>query len=247
MQENWIGRSRGARFTFRFTDPARTDGLEVYTTRPDTLFGAAFVGVAADHPLAAEVAARSPEAAAFVDACRRGAVSEAEIETAEKLGFDTGLRVRHPFDPALDLPVWIANFILMDYGTGAIFGCPAHDQRDLDFARKYGLPGRPVVLPPGADPSAVEVGEEAWTGPGALFNSGFLDGLDIESAKAAAIARLEADDAGHFFSATHSAKGDRAKDCFAFQFFGHVSGYKSWSNSIHGHTSAGEFSGRTAG
>ena len=196
MQENWIGRSRGARFTFRFTDPARTDGLEVYTTRPDTLFGAAFVGVAADHPLAAEVAARSPEAAAFVDACRRGAVSEAEVETAEKLGFDTGLRVRHPFDPALDLPVWIANFILMDYGTGAIFGCPAHDQRDLDFARKYGLSVRPVVLPPGADPATFEVGEEAWTGPGALFNSGFLDGLDIESAKAAAIARLEADDAG---------------------------------------------------
>jgi leucyl-tRNA synthetase len=152
--------------------------------------------VAAEHPLAAEVAARSPEAAAFIDACRRGAVSEAEIETAEKLGFDTGLRVRHPFDPSLELPVWIANFILMEYGTGAVFGCPAHDQRDLDFARKYGLAVRPVVLPPGADPSAFEVGDEAWTGPGVLFNSGFLDGLDIESAKVAAIARLEADDAG---------------------------------------------------
>jgi leucyl-tRNA synthetase len=184
MQENWIGRSRGARFTFRFTDPARTDGLEVYTTRPDTLFGAAFVGVAADHPLAAEVAARSPEAAAFVDACRRGAVSEAEIETAEKLGFDTGLRVRHPFDPALDLPVWIANFILMDYGTGAIFGCPAHDQRDLDFARKYALPVVPVVKPDDAE--TVEIGAEAYTGPGRAFNSGFLDGLDVEAAKAAA-------------------------------------------------------------
>ncbi len=196
MQENWIGRSRGARFAFHFTDPARPDGLEVYTTRPDTLFGAAFVGVAADHPLAADVAAHNPAAAAFVGACRRGAVSEAEIETAEKLGFDTGLRVRHPFDPGLELPVWIANFILMDYGTGAIFGCPAHDQRDLDFARKYGLPVRPVVLPPGADPSAFEVGEEAWTGGGVVFNSGFLDGLDIESAKAAAIARLEAEGAG---------------------------------------------------
>ena len=196
MQENWIGRSRGARFSFRFTDPARTGGLEVYTTRPDTLFGAAFVGIAAGHPLAAEVAATNPQAAAFVEACRQGAVSEAEIETAEKLGFDTGLKVRHPFDPDLELPVWIANFILMDYGAGAIFGCPAHDQRDLDFARKYGLPVRPVVLPPGADPAAFEVGEEAWTGPGALFNSGFLDGMDIESAKAAAIARLEADGAG---------------------------------------------------
>ena len=196
MQENWIGRSRGARFAFHFTDPARPDGLEVYTTRPDTLFGAAFVGVAADHPLAADVAARNPAAAAFVDACRRGAVSEAEIETAEKLGFDTGLRVRHPFDPSVELPVWIANFILMDYGAGAIFGCPAHDQRDLEFARKYGLPVRPVVLPPGADPATFEVGDEAWTGGGVLFNSGFLDGLDIESAKAAAIARLEAEGAG---------------------------------------------------
>ncbi|MCA6267792.1 MAG: leucine--tRNA ligase, partial [Phenylobacterium sp.] len=196
MQENWIGRSRGARFAFHFTDPARPDGLEVYTTRPDTLFGAAFVGVAADHPLAAEVAARNPAAAAFVDACRRGAVSEAEIETAEKLGFDTGLRVRHPFDPSVELPVWIANFILMDYGAGAIFGCPAHDQRDLEFARKYDLPVRPVVLPPGADPATFEVGDEAWTGSGVLFNSGFLDGLDIESAKAAAIARLEAEGAG---------------------------------------------------
>ena len=196
MQENWIGRSRGARFRFRFTDPSRTQGLEVYTTRPDTLFGAAFVGIAADHPLAAEVAASNPEAAAFVETCRQGAVSEAEIETAEKLGFDTGLKVRHPFDPDQELPVWIANFILMDYGTGAIFGCPAHDQRDLDFARKYGLPVRPVVLPPGADPTAFAVGDEAWTGAGALFNSGFLDGLGIEPAKAAAIARLEADGAG---------------------------------------------------
>ncbi|MCA6281250.1 leucine--tRNA ligase, partial [Phenylobacterium sp.] len=196
MQENWIGRSRGARFAFHFTDPARPDGLEVYTTRPDTLFGAAFVGVAADHPLAADVAARNPAAAAFVETCRRGAVSEAEIETAEKLGFDTGLRVRHPFDPSVELPVWIANFILMDYGAGAIFGCPAHDQRDLEFARKYDLPVRPVVLPPGADPATFEVGDEAWTGSGVLFNSGFLDGLDIESAKAAAIARLEAEGAG---------------------------------------------------
>jgi leucyl-tRNA synthetase len=196
MQENWIGRSRGARFRFRFTDPNRTQGLEVYTTRPDTLFGAAFVGIAADHPLAAEIAASNPEAAAFVEACRQGAVSEAEIETAEKLGFDTGLKVRHPFDPDQELPVWIANFILMDYGTGAIFGCPAHDQRDLDFARKYGLPVRPVVLPPGADPASFTVGDEAWTGAGALFNSGFLDGLGIEPAKAAAIARLEADGAG---------------------------------------------------
>ncbi|MET0295375.1 MAG: leucine--tRNA ligase, partial [Phenylobacterium sp.] len=167
------------------------DGLEVYTTRPDTLYGASFVGVAPDHPLAEQLAA-DPKIAAFIAECRRGGVSEAEIETAEKIGWDTGLKVKHPFDPTWELPVWIANFILMDYGTGAIFACPAHDQRDLDFARKYGLPVRPVVLPPGEDPASFEVGDEAYTGPGSIFNSRFLDGLPVEDAKAEAIARIEA-------------------------------------------------------
>ncbi|MDB5492685.1 MAG: leuS [Phenylobacterium sp.] len=194
MQENWIGRSKGLRFAFHFAGgpPEGFDaGLEVYTTRPDTLYGASFVGVAPDHPLA-ELAARSdPKAAAFIEKCRHGAVSEAEIETQEKEGYDTGLRVKHPFDPNWELPVWIANFILMDYGTGAIFACPAHDQRDLDFAHKYQLPVRPVVLPPGADPAACEVGDEAYVGPGTIFNSGFLDGLDVETAKARAIERIE--------------------------------------------------------
>jgi leucyl-tRNA synthetase len=141
MQRNWIGRSRGLQFSFGLIDgPAGHDRVEVYTTRPDTLMGASFVGISPDHPLAKSVARHNPKAAAFIEECRHLGTSEEEIEKAEKRGFDTGLRVRHPFDTAWELPVYIANFILMDYGTGAIFGCPAHDQRDLDFARKYDLP-----------------------------------------------------------------------------------------------------------
>ena len=199
MQANWIGRSKGSRMTFGFAGapPAGFEkGVEVYTTRPDTLFGASFVGIAADHPLAEQIAAADPRAAAFIAECKKGGASQAEIDTAEKLGFDTGLTVQHPFDPTRTLPVWIANFILMDYGTGAIFGCPAHDQRDLDFARKYGLSVIPVVLPPGEDPATFHVGSEAYTGPGAIYHSDFLDGLSIEAAKAAAIARIEAQDQG---------------------------------------------------
>jgi leucyl-tRNA synthetase len=192
MQENWIGRSKGCRFRFHYAGEGPSEGLEVYTTRPDTLFGASFVGVAADHPVALAIAARDPAAAAFVETCRKGAATEAEIETAEKLGFDTGLRVKHPFDPSLELPVWIANFILMDYGTGSIFGCPAHDQRDLDFCRKFDLPVTPVVLPPGADPETFAVADQAYVGTGVIYNSRFLDGLDVETAKAEAIARIEA-------------------------------------------------------
>ena len=203
MQENWIGRSKGLRLTFAFAPPAPApaigvlaDGLEVYTTRPDTLFGASFVAVAPDHPLAEQVAATNARAAFFIAECRKGGTSTAEIEAGEKKGFDTGLEVVHPFDPAQRLPVWIANFILMDYGTGAIFGCPAHDQRDLDFARKYDLPVRPVVLPPAADATTFAVADEAYVGPGRIFHSDFLDGLDIEAAKAAAIARIEAQNQG---------------------------------------------------
>src|SRR5579872_3485294 len=196
MQENWIGRSSGLKVTFPFADEARTGGVEVYTTRPDTLFGASFVAIAPDHPLADEIAAADPAAAAFVAECRRGGTSEAEIEAGEKKGYRTGLAVEHPFDPSWRLPVWIANFILMDYGTGAIFGCPAHDQRDLDFARKYGLPVTPVVLPPDADAATFAVGDEAYVGPGVAFNSRFLDGLAVDAAKAAAIARAETDGIG---------------------------------------------------
>jgi leucyl-tRNA synthetase len=194
MQENWIGKSRGLRLSFRFTGeaPAGFDsGLEVYTTRPDTLFGASFLAIAPDHPLADRLAAERPEVAAFIAKARAGGATEAELETGEKLGFDTGMTVDHPFTSDLVLPVWIANFVLMDYGTGAIFGCPAHDQRDLEFARKYDLPVRPVVLPSGADAETFHVEQEAYVGPGRIYRSDFLDGLDIEAAKAEAIARVE--------------------------------------------------------
>ena len=150
-----------------------------------------FLALAPEHPLAAAVAARDAKAAEFVAECRRMGTSEAVIETAEKQGYDTGLRVRHPFLKDATFPVWIANFVLMEYGTGAIFGCPAHDQRDLDFARKYGLAVLPVVLPPGADPATFTIGDEAYVGPGTIFNSDFLNGLDVEAAKRAAIAELE--------------------------------------------------------
>ena len=141
MQKNWIGKSRGLEMAFPLTEPAAGfDRIEIYTTRPDTLMGASFIGISPDHPLAKALEAENPALAEFNAECRRMGTSEADLEKAEKKGFDTGLRVRHPLFPERELPVWIANFILMDYGTGAIFACPAHDQRDLDFARKYGLP-----------------------------------------------------------------------------------------------------------
>jgi leucyl-tRNA synthetase len=191
MQENWIGKSRGLRFTFAVESAPDgvPDSFDVFTTRPDTLFGASFAAVAIDHPIAAAVAAGSPDAQAFIAECRTSGTAASEIETADKKGFDTGLSVVHPLDPARRLPVFIANFVLMDYGTGAIFGCPAHDQRDLDFARKYMLPVPRVVAQPGEE--AVPIGEEAYVGPGRLINSGFLDGLEVEAAKAAVIARAE--------------------------------------------------------
>ncbi len=149
MQANWIGKSRGLEFSFDRVDGA--DPITVYTTRPDTLMGASFVGISPDHPIAKELEAQSPEIAAFVAECRKGGTTEEALEKAEKRGFDTGLRVKHPLDPSWELPVWIANFILMDYGTGAIFGCPAHDQRDFDFATKYALPIKPVFVAEGTE------------------------------------------------------------------------------------------------
>lgn len=194
MQANWIGKSRGLRMRFPFAGEAPAGfeaGLDIYTTRPDTLFGAGFVAIAADHPLADHAAATNPELAAFRKSIAKGGTSQADIDTGEKLGFNTGIQVEHPFKPGETLDVWVANFVLMDYGTGAIFGCPAHDQRDLDFARKYDLPVIEVVLPQGADPETFKVGDEAYTGPGHIFHSGFLDGLDIEHAKNAAIDKIE--------------------------------------------------------
>jgi leucyl-tRNA synthetase len=188
MQARWMGRSEGARVRFALVQPAPVAEVEVFTTRPDTLFGMSFVAVAAEHPIAEAAAAADPAAAAFVAECRSLGTSEEAIETAEKRGFDTGLRVAHPFDPARTVPVWIANFVLMEYGTGAIFGCPAHDQRDLDFARKYDLPVVAVVARPDGDAT---VGPEAYTGPGTIVHSAFLDGMTPDEAKTTAIARLE--------------------------------------------------------
>ena len=187
MQENWIGKSQGLQFKFWSADKATE--VEVFTTRPDTIFGASFVAIAAEHPIAQALAADNPAVAAFIELCRKGGTTAAEIETQEKLGYDTGIRLAHPFQDQ-SLPLYIANFVLMDYGTGAVFGCPAHDQRDIDFARKYDLPVTRVV----ADGFAAEPvfqGNEAYTGPGTIVNSQFLDGMDVETAKAEVIARAE--------------------------------------------------------
>ena len=188
MQENWIGKSVGLQFRFQPVAPFDTE-IEVYSTRPDTIFGASFVAIAADHPVAQAVAADNAEAAAFIEACKAGGTTAAELETAEKLGFDTGLSVVHPFDPEWKLPVFIANFVLMDYGTGAVMGVPGHDQRDLDFARKYMLPVERVVAAEGDEAKAIH--DEAYTGPGRLVNSRFLDGMGVEEAKAEVIRRAE--------------------------------------------------------
>jgi leucyl-tRNA synthetase len=187
MQENWIGKSQGLRFTWNLSDGAT---VEVFTTRPDTMFGASFVAVAADHPIAQRLADGNAEVTAFIERCKKGGTTAAELETQEKLGFDTGLTATHPFDPAWQVPVYIANFVLMEYGTGAVFGVPAHDQRDLDFARKYDLPVHRVVAD-GDQTDPVFAGTEAYTGPGTLVNSRFLDGLEIEDAKLAVIDRAE--------------------------------------------------------
>ncbi len=187
MQENWIGRSQGLQFRFALSNGGE---VEVFTTRPDTIFGASFVAVAADHPIAQGIAATSEDAAAFVARCKQGGTTAAELETQEKLGFDTGLTAQHPIDPAIRLPVYIANFVLMEYGTGAVFGVPAHDQRDFDFATKYALPIRRVVSEGDkTDPAFTD--EAAWTGAGTIVNSHFLDGMDIAEAKRAVITRAE--------------------------------------------------------
>lgn len=200
MQANWIGRSEGLQMRFLFEGGAPDgfdDGVEIFTTRPDTLFGASFIALSPDHPLALQLARNDSRIESFRKEAAQIGTSEEAIEKAEKVGIDTRLRVAHPFDPAVTLPVWIANFVLMGYGTGAIFACPAHDQRDLDFARKYDLPVRPVVLPPETDATAFKVGAEAYVGPGTIFNSDFLNGLSIEDAKSEAIKQIESMGRGH--------------------------------------------------
>ena len=181
MQRNWIGKSHGALVKFKLSSD---DVLEVYTTRPDTIFGASFVGISPGHPLAAQLAKDDPDLADFIKECETLGTAEEDIERAEKKGYRTKLTAKHPFNENWDLPVFVANFILMDYGTGAIFACPAHDQRDLDFARKYDLPVRPVVIPKDADPATFKIEDEAYLGDGVLANSQFLNGMEIEAAKA---------------------------------------------------------------
>jgi len=194
MQENWIGRSEGANVWFALAGPeiVADERIEIFTTRPDTLFGASFLALSPHHPLAQRLADGDTALAGFIADCDRLGTSEAVIEAAEKRGYRTPIEAVHPLDPTRRVPVYVANFVLMEYGAGAIFGCPAHDQRDLDFARKYGLPVIPVILPPGADPASFAVGDTAYVDDGTAFNSGFLDGLSVTEAKRAVGECLEA-------------------------------------------------------
>src|SRR6476660_7226112 len=201
MQRNWIGRSEGLHVRFALdpaTTPAGENELEVFTTRHDTLFGAKFMALSPNHALATAAAAKTPALAEFIAKCQRHGSSLHVIATAEKEGFDTGIKAIHPFDPTWKLPVYVANFIQMDYCTGAIFGCPAHDQRDLDFANKYGLGNTPVVCPPEQDPDSFVITDTAYEGDGRMINSRFLDGMTIEEAKEEVARRLE-----------HASRGNR--------------------------------------
>jgi leucyl-tRNA synthetase len=194
MQRNWIGRSEGLHMIWELENvPSNVSAtaIELYTTRHDTIFGASFCAMAPDHPLAAQLAAEDENLAAFIAECQRLGTSEETIERAEKKGYDTGVRVKHPFEKNGSVPLYVANFVLMDYGTGAVFGCPAHDQRDLDFARKYDLAVVPVVIPDGQTADGFYILDEAYVGPGKLGNSYFLDGMGIDEAKNVVAARLE--------------------------------------------------------
>ncbi|MBN7806207.1 leucine--tRNA ligase [Agrobacterium rosae] len=199
MQKNWIGKSEGLSLrwqTVASTAPAGFDDITVYTTRPDTLFGASFLAIAADHPLAKTLSESNAEIAQFCDECRRQGTSLAALETAEKRGFNTGVKVVHPLDPSWELPVYVANFVLMDYGTGAIFGCPSGDQRDLDFARKYDLPVVAVVMPEGENAETFGVDDTAYVDDGVMINSQFLDGMTTTEAFEAVVSKLSAQTLG---------------------------------------------------
>jgi len=181
MQKNWIGKSTGMHLTFDACE--NNEKITVYTTRHDTIFGASFIAIAADHPIAGKYAKGNEDLEGFIRECRTLGTSEEALEKAEKKGFKLDLNMQHPFVDDLKLPVYVANFVLMEYGTGAVFGCPAHDQRDLDFARKYDLNVQAVVIPAGEDPARFAVENTAYTDPGTLGNSDFLDGMPIEAAK----------------------------------------------------------------
>src|SRR5438270_6879612 len=191
MQENWIGRSRGLQFRFRLAEPAGSiDSVEVFTTRAETIFGASFVAVAPDHPIAQAAAQQDPKAADFMAECKKGGTTAAELETAEKKGYRTAIEAVHPLDSDWRLPLYIANFVLIDYGTGAIFGVPGHDQRDFEFAKQYQLPILRVVAA-STDVASEPIGDEAENAPGVAVNSRFLDGLASEQAAAEVIRRAE--------------------------------------------------------
>jgi leucyl-tRNA synthetase len=199
MQRNWIGRSEGLLVRFALdakTTPSGETELKIFTTRHDTLFGAKFMAIAPDHPLATAAAAKNPKLAEFIAETKRHGTAQEIVDTAEKQGFDTGIKAIHPFDPSWKLPVYVANFILMEYGTGGIFGCPAHDQRDLDFVNKYGLGNTPVVCPPGQDPKTFIITDTAYDGDGRMINSRFLDGMTIDEAKEEVAKRLEHEQRG---------------------------------------------------
>jgi leucyl-tRNA synthetase len=189
MQENWIGRSEGMKIWFEME--GRDDRLQVFTTRHDTIFGATFCAISADHPLSTDLAEKDDGLKTFTMDCRATGTTEAALEKAEKKGYDTGVRAKHPLIPGKTIPIYVANFVLMEYGTGAIYGCPAHDQRDLDFARKYELDVIPVVIPPEADPKEFHVDNVAFTDDGPHANSDFLDGLNLSDAKEAVAGALE--------------------------------------------------------
>ena len=196
MQERWLGRSEGAIIRFQVQNPpvdfeTSLKTVEVFTTRPDTLFGMVFVALSPDHPMATRLAKTNPKIAEFIAECHRLGTSEEVIEKAEKRGIDTGLKIQHPFMPDQQFPIWIANFVLMDYGTGAIFACPCGDQRDLDFARKYKIDFKTVVVPQEKTAETFKVTDTAYTEQGITVNSEFLDGLPTAKAKKAAIDKLE--------------------------------------------------------
>ncbi|WP_375638313.1 MULTISPECIES: leucine--tRNA ligase [unclassified Bartonella] len=198
MQKNWIGKSQGLliRWALKSAGDAddvceKFDEVVCYSTRPDTLFGASFLALSVDHPIAQALAKKDKALSAFIENCRCGGTTTAALETAEKQGFLTPLLAVHPFDSTVHIPVYIANFVLMDYGTGVVFGCPAHDQRDFDFARKYDLPIKPVVLPKGEQAEDFVTPETPYTGDGVMINSSFLDGLTPRQAFEEAAKKLE--------------------------------------------------------
>ena len=200
MQKNWIGRSEGLSIRFEVAKSLAStpqNEIEVYTTRPDTIFGARFIAIAANHPFAKQVAAVNADVAGFIAEANRSGTSLAELETTEKKGVQTGFEVVHPFDPDEKIPVYVANFVLLEYGTGAVFGCPAHDQRDLEFARSQGMEFTPVVCPPTENAGTFVVGDMAYDGDGTMINSQFLNGLSSADAKEEVARRLEVRNVGN--------------------------------------------------